>query len=52
MWDETLGVRQWEPAPPQCPFPHAGHVTVAGEADLPLLGEPQAESALPLREHG
>jgi hypothetical protein len=52
MWDESLGVRQRQPAAPQCPFPHASHVTVAGEPDLPLLGEAQSESALAVREHG
>jgi hypothetical protein len=52
MRDESLGVGQRQPAAPQCPFPHASHVTVAGEPDLPLLGEAQSEAALAVREHG
>ena len=50
--NESLGVGQGKPAPPQCPFPHAGHVAVAGEADLALLREAQSDSALAVREHG
>jgi hypothetical protein len=52
MRDEPLGIGQRQPATPQCPFPHTSHVTVAGEADFPLLGEAQSESALAVREHG
>jgi len=49
---ESLRVRQRQPAAAQRPLPHASHVAVAGEPDLPPLGESQAEAALTLRGHG
>ena len=49
---ETLRVRQWQLAAAQRPLPHPGDVPVAGEPDLPRLGEAKAEAALTLRGHG
>jgi len=49
---ESLRVRQRQPASAQRPLPQAGDVPVAGEPDLPRLGEAQAEAALTLRGHG
>jgi hypothetical protein len=49
---ESLRVGQRQPAAAQRPLPHAGDVAVAGEPDLPLLGEAKAETALTVRGHG
>jgi hypothetical protein len=40
---EPLGVRDRERRAADRPLPHAGHVAVAGEADLAVLGEPEAD---------
>src|SRR3984885_14146058 len=40
---EALGQGDRQSAPSQRPFPHAGHITVAGETDLSGLGEPEAD---------
>ncbi len=45
---EPLGVGQWKRPPPQRPLPHAGHISLAGEADLAELGETKANSHLSL----
>jgi len=42
---EPLRERHRQPAPPQCPFPHTGHVTVTGEADLAGLREAKPDAA-------
>ncbi len=52
VWHEALGVHDGQAAPAQGPFPDAGDVAVAREADLPRLGEAQAEAPLALRKHG
>lgn len=49
---EALGVGQLQAAAPEGPFPHPGHVTVAGEADLPNFGEAEAQPVRGLRWHG
>ena len=41
---EALGVGDADAGAPQGPLPDAGHVTVAGEADLAVLGEPDANA--------
>ena len=41
---EALGVGHRHAAPPERPLPHPGHVAVAGEADLALLGEAERAS--------
>jgi len=49
---EALGVGQLQAAAPEGPLPHPGHVTVAGEADLPGLGEAESQPVRVLRWHG
>ena len=44
-WGENPWEGHGQPAPAQGPLPHAGHVTVAGEADLPRLGEAEPHPA-------
>ncbi len=52
MGHESLGVGDRKAAAAQGPLPHPGDVAVAGETDLPRLGEAQPEAALVLRKHG
>src|ERR1700722_5341122 len=42
---EALGKGDRQSAPRHTPFPAGGHITVAGETDLPGLGEPEADPA-------